>query len=102
MDAEPASAGGDSGGGADDSVGLDAFSGGGGEQAAAQATADEGLPEGEPVEFTGVVVQAGDPVVLDDGERTVSVDTDADVELGQELTVSGPHREGRIDADEVR
>jgi replication factor A1 len=107
VDAEPgAEAGGGSDDAPDDSVGLDAFaeSGTGGEVAAATTTAaDEGgLPDGEPVEFTGVVVQAGSPVVLDDGERTVSVDTDVEVELGQELTVSGPHRDGRIDAEDVR
>ena len=90
----------------DGSVGLDAFSGDAA-ATAVEATAsspadDDGLPDGEAVEFTGVVVQAGSPVVLDDGERTVTVATDAAVELGQEVTVSGVHREGRIDADDVR
>ena len=56
----------------------------------------------EPVTFTGVVVQAGDPVVLDDGTETVTVETDATVELGQEVTVRGRMREGRLDAEEVR
>jgi len=50
------------------------------------------------VEFTGVVVQAQDPVILDDGEETMSVETDADVTLGQELTVRGSLRDGRLRA----
>ncbi|MFW6384697.1 MAG: single-stranded DNA binding protein [Halodesulfurarchaeum sp.] len=58
--------------------------------------------DGDYVEFTGVVVQSGGPVILDDGEKTVSVDTDVDVELGQECTVAGTLREGRLDAEEVR
>ena len=58
--------------------------------------------DGEHVEFTGVVVQAGDPVILDDGEKTLSVDTTDDVELGQEVTVEGTLHDGRLDADEVR
>jgi replication factor A1 len=53
------------------------------------------------VEFTGTVVQAGDPVVLDDGRRTRSVETDADLRLGEEVTVRGRVRDGRIDAEEV-
>ncbi|AGN00288.1 replication factor A [Salinarchaeum sp. Harcht-Bsk1] len=44
---------------------------------------------GETVEFTGVVVQAGDPIILDDGEQTVRVDADADIHLGDEITVRG-------------
>ena len=60
------------------------------------------MAQGEHVEFTGVVVQAGDPVILDNGEETVSVDTDVDVELGQEVTVEGDLRDGRLTADDVR
>lgn len=52
-------------------------------------------------EFTGTVVQTGDPVVLDNGEKTRSVDTDAELRLGEEVTVRGPMRDGRIDAEEV-
>jgi replication factor A1 len=52
-------------------------------------------------EFTGTVVQAGSPVVLDDGTETRSVDTDADLRLGEQVTVRGPVRDGRIDAEEV-
>ncbi|MDY6819735.1 MAG: single-stranded DNA binding protein [Halobacteriales archaeon] len=74
------------------------------EPAATATTADDPLAREDegPIEFTGVVVQASDPVVLDDGEKTVSVDTDARVQLGEEITVRGPIRDGRIDAAEVR
>jgi replication factor A1 len=57
--------------------------------------------EGGEVEFTGTVVQAGSPVVLDDGTETYSVETDASLRLGEEVTVRGRVREGRIDAEEV-
>jgi replication factor A1 len=89
-------------------TGLDAFSGGAG--GGASATSDGGTAtgsddaddaDGGTREFTGVVVQAGDPVILDDGEQTVSVETAEAVELGQELTVRGAMREGRLDADSV-
>jgi replication factor A1 len=59
------------------------------------------MTDGEQTEFTGTVVQAGNPVVLDDGEETISVETDADVHLGQEVTARGLLRDGTIDADDV-
>ena len=62
---------------------------------------DDEPAEGETVEFTGVVVQAGSPVVLDDGEETMSVETDADVGLGEEVTARGVVREGRLEASDV-
>ncbi|MFB6132316.1 MAG: single-stranded DNA binding protein [Halanaeroarchaeum sp.] len=52
---------------------------------------------GEDVEFTGVVVQAGNPIILDDGTRTVTIESTADVELGEEVTVTGTLEDGRID-----
>ena len=55
----------------------------------------------EQVEFTGTVVQTGDPVVLDDGEETMSVETGERVQLGQEVTVRGAIEDGRLDADDV-
>ncbi|ELZ23339.1 replication factor A [Haloterrigena salina JCM 13891] len=64
------------------------------------AEADEPT-DGEELEFTGVVVQAGDPVVLDDGESTMSVATDADVGLGEEVTARGIVRDGRLEANDV-
>ena len=56
---------------------------------------------GEEIEFTGVVVQAGDPVVLDDGETTMSVETSADVGLGEEVTARGVVRDGRLEATDL-
>ena len=115
---EDASLGGAAGGGddagadsgADQTLGsFDGESGGGAESDAADssddaAVANDGgaaLAEGEQVEFTGTVVQAGEPVVLDDGEETISVETDADVHLGQEVTARGVLQDGRLDADDV-
>ncbi|WP_049929041.1 single-stranded DNA binding protein [Halopiger goleimassiliensis] len=77
--------------------------------AAADSTADAGAADpgsdepadGEEIEFTGVVVQAGDPVVLDDGETTMSVATEADVGLGEEVTARGVVRDGRLEANDV-
>ncbi|WP_262179831.1 single-stranded DNA binding protein [Haloarcula laminariae] len=70
------------------------------------ATTDSGDATGgtqaaEQVEFTGTVVQTGDPVVLDDGEQTMSVETGERVQLGQEVTVRGVVEDGRLDADGV-
>jgi len=77
-------------------------SGGGASTAASGGGAGAAMAQGEHVEFTGVVVQAGDPVILDDGEETVSVETSEDVQLGQEITVAGELRDGRLTADDVR
>jgi replication factor A1 len=63
-------------------------------------TDDAGADPAE-IEFTGTVVQAGSPVVLDDGTETYSVDTDASLRLGEEVTVRGRVRDGRIDAEDV-
>jgi replication factor A1 len=105
------------GDGADEqATGLDAFAGEDGADAgettdddASSAVADSGGSggsaaaslQGESVEFTGTVVQAGSPVILDDGEETMSVETDADVHLGQEVTVRGTVSDGTLDADDV-
>jgi len=97
--------------GGDGATGLSAFGSGGSDggsddedaSSTASAASDGGaVAEGEDVEFTGVVVQAQDPVILDDGEETMSVETDADVTLGQELTVRGSLRDGRLRAEELR
>jgi replication factor A1 len=121
----PDGAGGAGGAGTDDggapggSAGLGAFADGadaggsdgadatgGADPAGATATdaagADEGPAEGDRVEFTGTVVQAGSPVVLDDGRETRSVETEETLRLGEEVTVVGVLRDGRIDATEVR
>lgn len=55
----------------------------------------------EAVEFTGTVVQPGDPIILDNGEETVKVNYHGDVTLGQRVVVSGTRTEDRIDADRV-
>ena len=70
---------------------------------AAATTADAAMADGDDddTEFTGTVVQVGEPVVLDDGKRTKSVETDANLRLGEEVTVRGPERDGTIHADEV-
>ncbi|EMA30601.1 single-stranded DNA binding protein [Halobiforma nitratireducens] len=102
----------------DDNAGLSDFASGGsdsesGTTAAAESNAgrsETSGPErergdepadGDEVEFTGVVVQAGNPVVLDDGETTMSVDTEVDVGLGEEITARGVVRDGRLEANDV-
>ncbi len=65
------------------------------------AVASDEPTDGEELEFTGVVVQAGSPVVLDDGETTMSVATDVDVGLGEEVTARGVVRDGRLEANDV-
>ncbi|MDG5778178.1 single-stranded DNA binding protein [Haloarculaceae archaeon H-GB2-1] len=76
--------------------GSDAGGDAGGDAAAATVTAD-----GEQTEFRGTVVQAGSPAILDDGEQTVTVETDTSLQLGQEVTVRGTMRDGHLDADDV-
>jgi len=94
-----------SGDGSGESTGLDAFTGDEDDGEDETRDDEEGTADAEstgPVrEFTGVVVQAGSPVILDDGERTVGVETDADLTLGEEITVRGTMRDDRLDADEV-
>ncbi|WP_313691561.1 single-stranded DNA binding protein [Halorarum halobium] len=71
-------------------------------EAGATADADGGSgDEGGVVEFTGTVVQAGDPVILDDGTETRSVETGANLRLGEEVTVRGMEQGGSIDAEDV-
>jgi len=102
-DAEP-----DRGG---DSAGLDEFGNGDGPSAATNGAddatedaADSGDEEtdGDRETFTGTVVQPGDPVILDSGEETLRVETDADVHLGQEVTVRGRRTDDRFVAEELR
>ncbi len=120
---------GDADGSSDENAGLSAFAGDGSaaEETAADGTgatdstadgdtgdtaaetaATDGVTtesdeptDGEELEFTGVVVQAGSPVVLDDGETTMSVATDVDVGLGEEVTARGVVRDGRLEANDV-
>jgi replication factor A1 len=88
------------GGATDDAVsdggatGLDAFADG-------ESPATSGAETGDTVEFTGTVVQTGQPVVLDDGTETMSVETDATLRLGEEVTARGTVVDEQLDADEI-
>ncbi|MFD1685416.1 single-stranded DNA binding protein [Halobellus litoreus] len=75
---------------------------GGNSAAAAVEEAPAGADgEAETETFTGTVVQAGSPVVLDDGSETRSVETDESLRLGEKVTVSGPVADGTITAEDV-
>jgi ssDNA-binding replication factor A large subunit len=95
--------------GADAEAGLGAFADDGddGDDAAnvadsgTGADADTGSAESGAVEFTGTVVQTGDPIKIDDGEETVKLRGDADVTLGQNVTVRGARDGAFIDIDEI-
>lgn len=54
----------------------------------------------EPIEFSGIVVQTGDPIVLDDGEQTIKIREDRSVELGEEITVRGTKTGEEVRVDE--
>ncbi|UWG47066.1 Single-stranded DNA-binding replication protein A (RPA), large (70 kD) subunit or related ssDNA-binding protein [Halanaeroarchaeum sp. HSR-CO] len=88
--------GGGDAGQSDDAGGAGARSTSDGDESAKSSPPSDIGNEGETVEFTGVVVQAGDPIILDDGERTVTVESPVDVELGEEVTVTGTLDGGRI------
>ncbi|WP_411965381.1 single-stranded DNA binding protein [Haloferax sp. YSMS24] len=84
--------------------GLGAFAGdsaGAATSSDTTAASSESSADGEDVEFTGTVVQAGNPVILDDGTQTKTVETDAELGLGDEVTVNGTETDGRITADSV-
>lgn len=67
------------------------------------ATTDDGTGDaGEPIEFTGVVVQDGDPIILDDGQRTVTVEESLDVDRGETVTLTGTVEAGRLRVEERR
>jgi len=85
--------------GAGDGAGDSAAAGG---SAGGTADGEAGQAAAERVEFTGTVVQTGDPVVLDDGTETMTVRTDARLQLGEEVTVSGRLAGETLEADEVR
>jgi len=95
--AEAAAVAGDAGGEGGDGGGEGADDG----AVADDGSSDDGPADGEHVEFTGTVVQTGDPVVLDDGTETMTVETGETVTLGQEVTVRGELRDGRVDAEDV-
>ena len=86
--------------------GLSAFEDGGSATAAdADETSDTGSADaadtGAVVEFTGTVVQTGNPVILDNGSETRTVDTAESLRLGEEVTVRGTETDGTIDAEEL-
>jgi replication factor A1 len=93
-----ASAGDDAVSDGGDSASLDSFADG---TPADAGSEDGGTTGAERVEFTGTVVQTGEPVVLDDGTETMSVETDARLRLGEEVTVRGELVDERLDADEL-
>ena len=67
------------------------------------ASDDSETETGASEEFTGTVVQAGSPVILDDGERTIRFDADvgSDVGLGETVTVRGRSTESGFELDEL-
>ena len=84
----------------DSTPSLDAFGDGTDTNATDRAESDSaGTPE--TVEFVGTVVQTGDPVVLDNGTETMSVETTANVRLGETVTARGTLVDDRLDADEL-
>jgi replication factor A1 len=112
LDAFASGGGSDGGGSGGDSSGGSGSSGGGGtgpgtggdagSAAGAELAAGSGDDEsGGVVEFTGTVVQTGNPLMLDDGRETRIVETSVGVELGQEVTVRGRREGDRIEAEEV-
>jgi replication factor A1 len=109
LDGKAASAAREKSSGASGETGLDAFANGtSGETPNEADTATATAAETEDddgsgiVEFTGVVVQTGDPVMLDDGEETCMVETSASVTLGQEVTVRGRKDGDRLVAEELQ
>jgi replication factor A1 len=85
-----------------ESAGLDEFADGSvPESGSTTDSADSTAADDDPETFTGTVVQPGDPVILDSGDETLHVETDADVHLGQEITVRGRRDGDTFLADEV-
>ena len=101
-----AASNGDSGSASSESsTGLDAFAddrgADDGSEPAGASSDNSDSAGGERIEVTGTVVQTGDPVIVDDGEETISVETDERVELGQQVTVRGQRRADRVEAEEL-
>ena len=86
-----------------DGTGLDAFADG--ENAASRtdgmSSETDEKQDNSAVEFTGTVVQTGDPVVLDNGTETMKVETDSHLQLGEEITARGTMSDDRLDAAEI-
>jgi replication factor A1 len=81
-------------------TGLDAFADGESPETDETGTTTDDTG-GDRVEFTGTVVQTGEPVVLDDGTETMPVETEATLRLGEEVTARGTVVDERLDADEI-
>jgi replication factor A1 len=82
------------------SANLESFADGEGPAVTLEGETDSESHGGTTVEFTGVVVQAGDPIILDDGQRTVTVERDLDVVRGETVTLSGELSDGRLIPEE--
>lgn len=80
---------------------LGAFTDTEGTESTAADTDIDTQTDTEHREFTGTVVQTGDPVILDNGQTTLSVTTDVDVRLGEEITVNGRMQDDTLDAEDV-
>ncbi|WP_435196095.1 single-stranded DNA binding protein [Natronomonas sp. EA1] len=81
--------------------GLGAFADGSAPETGSDDADTEEPADGTEIEFTGTVVQTGDPVMLDNGEEAVTVETSETVHLGQEITVRGERVDGTIRATDV-
>ncbi|WP_135665477.1 single-stranded DNA binding protein [Halorhabdus rudnickae] len=89
-----------SNGGDDGATGLSDFADGSGDAAGSTSTEDS-TDDGTQIELTGTVVQTGDPVIVDDGEETITVETGESVRLGEEVTIRGRRRDGDVVAEEL-
>lgn len=52
-------------------------------------------------QFTGVVIQTGDPASIRDGSDKIKVETDKSLQQGDKVTVRGPIRDGRLVAEQL-
>jgi replication factor A1 len=91
----------DTGSGASSPPSRDTGSGGSATAAVTERPDEAGGGAERTETFTGTVVQAGSPVVLDDGTETRSVETDDSLRLGEKVTVTGPVADGTITAAEI-
>jgi replication factor A1 len=60
-----------------------------------------GAGSGPIEEITGTVVQAGSPVIVDSGERTIRFDAEGSVGLGETVTVRGRSTDDGFELDEL-
>ncbi|MFB6198232.1 MAG: replication factor A, partial [Halobacteriaceae archaeon] len=89
---------------ADAGTGLDAFTTDG-SPSTEDTSGDDGEADEDAIEkmtFTGVVVQAGDPIILDNGNETITVSANIEAELGEEITVTGKVSDGNLITENVQ